>query len=76
MLSDDLQLEWRRSWAGWDEIPVSEVARSGYNALHDQTGGGYPGDVPIPEWMDGVPHRYWDPADVDRAADRWGEEWL
>ena len=76
MLSDDRQLAWRQSWAGWDEIPVTEVSRSGYNALHDQIGGGSPLDVPRPEWwMNGVPHRFWDPAEVDKAADGWGARW-
>ena len=71
----DAQREWRESWAGWDELPVSESARLGYNALHDESGGGYPGDVPGARWMDGVPHRYWDEAEVDMAAQAWGEDW-
>ncbi len=74
-MRDDLQREWRDSWAGWDEIPQGRAWEQGYNALHDHSGGFGRLSTPSPEWADGIPHRFWDDEDVQAEADAWGPRW-
>ena len=75
MFNDDLQSEWRASWEGWHHIPVGERWGAGYNAVHDQTGGFGRMSKPSPPWADGVPHRFWDDAEVQAEAAAWGTRW-
>lgn len=56
------QSAWVASWPGWDTVPSPRGFWSdGWNALHGETGGGFPDSDPAdsPE----VPARFWDTED-------------
>ena len=56
------QWVWVGSWPGWDSVPAA-YAGEGWNALHEQGGGGWQSnDGPAP-WSSGIPVRYFEPAD-------------